>query len=78
MYRGFRKPKAFDNKEWTKKQLLFKSVSFGDDSDRPVKRNNGEWTYFASDIAYHNNKVLRGYDEIINIWGRSCWIYQKS
>ena len=49
-------------------QLIFKSSNFGDSVDRAIK-NNGEWTYFASDIAYHHNKVKRGFEEIINIWG---------
>ena len=51
------------------KQLIFKSSNFGDSVDRAIKKNNGEWTYFASDIAYHYNKVERGFEEIINIWG---------
>ena len=50
-------------------QLIFKSSNFGDSVDRAIKKNNGEWTYFASDIAYHYNKVERGFEEIINIWG---------
>ena len=50
-------------------QLIFKSSNFGDNVDRAIKKNNGEWTYFASDIAYHYNKADRGFEEIINIWG---------
>ncbi len=49
--------------------LWFRSTSFGDDKDRVVKRDNGETTYFASDIAYHLNKFERGFDRVINIWG---------
>lgn len=49
--------------------LWFKSTAFGDDKDRVVKRDNGENTYFASDIAYHKNKFDRGFDQVINIWG---------
>lgn len=49
--------------------LWFASTAFGDDKDRVVKRDNGETTYFASDIAYHINKFERGFDEVINIWG---------
>lgn len=49
--------------------LWFRSTTFGDDKDRVVKRDNGETTYFASDIAYHMNKFKRGYDKVINIWG---------
>lgn len=47
----------------------FRSTAFGDDKDRVVKRDNGETTYFASDIAYHLNKFDRGYDKVVNIWG---------
>jgi arginyl-tRNA synthetase len=47
----------------------FKSTSFGDEKDRVVQRDNGLYTYFASDIAYHLNKYERGFDRIINIWG---------
>lgn len=49
--------------------LWFKSTSFGDEKDRVVKRDNGQCTYFASDIAYHMNKFDRGFDRVINIWG---------
>jgi arginyl-tRNA synthetase len=49
--------------------LWFASTTFGDDKDRVVQRDNGETTYFASDIAYHMNKFERGFDEVINIWG---------
>ncbi|WP_020410322.1 arginine--tRNA ligase [Hahella ganghwensis] len=49
--------------------IWFRSTTFGDDKDRVVKRENGEATYFASDIAYHLNKFERGFDRVINIWG---------
>lgn len=49
--------------------LWFRSSTFGDDKDRVVIKKDGEYTYFASDIAYHRKKVERGYDEIIDIWG---------
>ncbi|MCK5728257.1 MAG: arginine--tRNA ligase [Methylococcales bacterium] len=49
--------------------VWFKSESLGDEKDRVVVRDNGQTTYFASDIAYHLNKLERGYDQIINIWG---------
>jgi len=49
--------------------IWFRSTHFGDDKDRVVKRDNGETTYFASDIAYHLNKFQRGFDKVINIWG---------
>ena len=47
----------------------FRSTTFGDEKDRVVQRDNGLYTYFASDIAYHLNKFERGFDRIINIWG---------
>ena len=49
--------------------IWFKSSELGDDKDRVLKRGNGEFTYFASDVAYHLDKFDRGYDRIINIWG---------
>ncbi len=49
--------------------LWFKSSDFGDEKDRVVRRDNGQTTYFASDIAYHMNKFDRGFDRVINIWG---------
>jgi arginyl-tRNA synthetase len=49
--------------------IWFKSTAFGDDKDRVVIKKDGEYTYFASDIAYHRKKVEKGYDEIIDIWG---------
>jgi arginyl-tRNA synthetase len=49
--------------------LWFKSTAFGDEKDRVVQRDNGQTTYFASDIAYHQNKIDRGYEKIIDVWG---------
>jgi len=49
--------------------LWFRSTAFGDEKDRVMKRDNGQTTYFASDIAYHMNKFDRGFDKVINIWG---------
>ena len=49
--------------------LWFRSTAFGDEKDRVVRRDNGQTTYFASDIAYHMNKFDRGFDKVINIWG---------
>ena len=49
--------------------LLFKSTEFGDDVDRPLKKSNGGWTYFASDIAYHWDKFRRGARVMIDVWG---------
>lgn len=50
-------------------QLLFRSTAFGDDSDRPLKRSNGAWTYFAADVAYHLDKLRRGAQLLIDVWG---------
>jgi arginyl-tRNA synthetase len=49
--------------------LWFRSTAFGDEKDRVVRRDNGQYTYFASDIAYHADKFARGYDRAIDIWG---------
>ena len=71
LYEGFLgKPKGDDSSNWKpRKQLLFKSSNFDDESDRPFKKINGEWTYFANDSAYHYDKYLRNYTHLINIWG---------
>ena len=52
-----------------REQELFKSTNFGDDIDRAISKADGTHTYFASDIAYHNNKIKRGFTKLINIWG---------
>ena len=63
-------PKGEDSKNWKKtKRLIFKSTLFGDDTDRALKKNDGSWTYFANDIAYHADKVSRNYDYLINVLG---------
>lgn len=49
--------------------LWFRSTDFGDDKDRVIKKKDGEFTYFASDIAYHRKKIEKGFDEIVDIWG---------
>jgi len=71
LYEGFlEKPKGDDSTGWKpRKQLLFRSSNFTDDSDRPFKKVSGEWTYFANDAAYHYNKYLRNFTHLINIWG---------
>jgi len=61
----------------TREQILFKSTAFGDDKDRALQKSDGSWTYFASDAAYHNNKVGRGYDKLINILGSDHTGYIK-
>ena len=63
-------PKGEDDKKWTEReQLLFKSTNFGDDKDRALQKSDKTWTYFASDAAYHNNKINRNFDLLINILG---------
>jgi len=49
--------------------LWFRSSAFGDDKDRVVRKREGEWTYLASDVAYHRDKLLRGYDLLVDVWG---------
>jgi arginyl-tRNA synthetase len=58
-------------------QLLFKSSRFGDDTDRPLKKSDGSWTYFASDVAYHLDKVERGFLGMVDIWGADHGGYVK-
>ncbi|MGE5546351.1 MAG: arginine--tRNA ligase [Solirubrobacterales bacterium] len=58
-------------------QTLFKATEFGDDVDRPLKKSDGSWTYFASDIAYHLDKFRRGYPEMIDVWGADHGGYVK-
>jgi len=63
-------PKGMTPEDWEPvPQTLFKSTQFGDDLDRPVKKSDGSWSYFAPDIAYHNDKVERGYDVMIDVFG---------
>ena len=58
-----------DDKWIEREQLLFKSTKVGDDKDRALHKSDKSWTYFASDVAYHNNKLERGFDTLINILG---------
>ena len=58
-------------------QLLFKSTGFGDDKDRALQKSDNSWTYFASDAAYHNNKLNRNFDVLINILGSDHTGYVK-
>ncbi len=62
-------PIGEDNKWIEREQLLFKSTDFGDDKDRALQKSDGTWTYFASDVAYHKNKLDRKFDYLINILG---------
>ena len=64
------KPKGNEVDDWEpRKQILFKSSKFGDDTDRALKKSDGSWTYFANDVAYHLNKVERKFDLLINVLG---------
>jgi arginyl-tRNA synthetase len=71
VYKGkIKAPAGEDKKNWVEReQLLFRSTDFGDDKDRALKKSDGTWTYFASDVAYHKNKVDRKFDYLINILG---------
>ncbi|MBF0132475.1 MAG: arginine--tRNA ligase [Magnetococcales bacterium] len=64
--------------EWeTRTQPLFRATAFGDDVDRPLQKPDGQFTYFAADIAYHLNKYERGFDSLVNIWGADHGGYIK-
>ena len=71
IYEGKIKAPAGENEDsWIEReQLLFKSTEFGDDKDRALQKSDKSWTYFASDVAYHNNKLDRNFDLLINILG---------
>jgi arginyl-tRNA synthetase len=58
-------------------QLLFRSTAFGDEVDRPLKRSNGAWTYFAADLAYHLDKHRRGFPLMVDVWGADHGGYVK-
>ena len=60
-----------------RKQILFKSTEFGDDKDRALQKLDKSWTYFANDAAYHNNKIERNFDQLINILGSDHTGYVK-
>ncbi|MBM9595001.1 arginine--tRNA ligase [Roseitranquillus sediminis] len=70
------KGKALDDWE-PREQTLFRSTSHGDDVDRPVRKSDGSWTYFAPDIAYHHDKIERGFEELIDIFGADHAGYVK-
>ncbi len=71
-------PKGKPDEDWEpREQTLFKSTEHGDDVDRPVKKSDGGWTYFAPDIAYHYDKVQRGFDELIDVFGADHGGYVK-
>ncbi|MFZ3250957.1 MAG: arginine--tRNA ligase, partial [Pseudolabrys sp.] len=71
-------PKGGNREDWEdREQTLFKSTDFGDDVDRPLKKSDGSYTYFASDIAYHRSKVARGFLNLIDVWGADHGGYIK-
>ncbi len=71
-------PKGKKPEDWEpREQTLFKSTEHGDDVDRPVKKSDGSWTYFAPDIAYHYDKVTRGFDALIDVFGADHGGYVK-
>jgi len=71
VYKGkIKAPAGEDDINWVEReQLLFRSTDFGDDKDRALQKSDGAWTYFASDVAYHKNKLDRKFDRLINILG---------
>ncbi|MCA8930245.1 MAG: arginine--tRNA ligase, partial [Alphaproteobacteria bacterium] len=71
-------PKGKLPDDWEERpQTLFKATEFGDDVDRPMKKSDGSWTYFASDVAYHQDKVARGFTQLIDVWGADHGGYVK-
>jgi len=71
-------PKGGNLEDWEdREQTLFRSTAFGDDVDRPLKKSDGSYTYFASDIAYHKSKVERGFANLIDVWGADHGGYIK-
>jgi len=71
-------PKGKKPDDWEPRpQTLFKATEFGDDVDRPVKKSDGSWTYFASDMAYHLDKFNRDYADMIDVWGADHGGYVK-
>jgi len=71
-------PKGAPVEDWEdREQTLFRATDFGDDVDRPLMKSDGSYTYFASDIAYHKNKVDRGFASMIDVWGADHGGYIK-
>jgi arginyl-tRNA synthetase len=71
-------PKGAPIEDWEdREQTLFRATEFGDDVDRPLKKSDGSYTYFASDIAYHKSKVDRGFPTMIDVWGADHGGYVK-
>jgi arginyl-tRNA synthetase len=71
-------PKGKLPEDWEPRpQTLFRATEFGDEVDRPLKKSDGSWTYFAGDIAYHHDKFRRGFNNLIDIWGADHGGYIK-
>ena len=71
-------PKGMTPDDWEPRpQTLFRATQFGDDVDRPLRKSDGSWTYFASDIAYHRDKYRRGFKTMIDVWGADHGGYVK-
>ncbi|MGA8390135.1 MAG: arginine--tRNA ligase, partial [Pseudolabrys sp.] len=71
-------PKSGAVEDWEdREQTLFRSTAFGDDVDRPLKKSDGSYTYFATDIAYHKSKLDRGFCDLIDVWGADHGGYVK-
>ena len=71
-------PKGRLPEDWEPRpQTLFRATAYGDDVDRPLKKSDGSWTYFATDIAYHLDKYRRGFPAMIDVWGADHGGYVK-
>jgi arginyl-tRNA synthetase len=71
-------PKGKLPDDWEpREQTLFRATRFGDDVDRPLRKSDGSWTYFAADIAYHRDKFCRGFSNLIDVWGADHGGYVK-
>lgn len=79
IYRGvLEPPKGKMPDDWEpREQILFRATQFGDDSDRPIQKSDGSWTYFAPDIAYHYDKCRRGFNHLIDVFGADHGGYVK-
>ena len=79
IYKGtLEPPKGKLPEDWEpREQTLFKSTEFGDDVDRPIQKSDGAWTYFAPDIAYHYDKISRGFNALIDVFGADHGGYVK-
>jgi arginyl-tRNA synthetase len=75
---GLEPPKGKTPDDWEpREQTLFRATDFGDDVDRPLQKSSGEYTYFAADIAYHHDKYVRGYHQMIDVLGADHGGYVK-